>query len=99
MLRLSESVGRSRTTIYVNGGLVGEYARLLEDNCLRALAAGRRVRVLLGHVTAIDEVGRQLLVRLMARGVRLAAMDLYCRELLKAIRRLACGRSGAPRSA
>jgi hypothetical protein len=87
VLRLSQSEGRSQIRIQLSGGLVGEYARLAERCCLEALAAGKRVQVLLRQVTAVDEAGRQLLSTLMRRGVRLRAVDLYCKELLKALRR------------
>ena len=99
VLHLSQSEGRSHVTIQLNGGLVGEYARLAEQCCLEALAAGKRVQVLLRQVTAVDEAGRQLLSSLMGRGVRLRAVDLYCKELLKAIRRSLKPRPPASRSA
>ncbi|MGB9604637.1 MAG: hypothetical protein ACP5U2_18040 [Bryobacteraceae bacterium] len=99
MLRISESRNGEQTTVQINGGLVGEYARLTEQCCARTLAAGRRVRVLLRHLTAIDEAGRQLLAALVRRGVKLQALDLYSKELLRVIRRSAGGRSRQPRSA
>jgi ABC-type transporter Mla MlaB component len=87
VFRLSQSQGPLRTTIRIYGSLAGEYARLAEQCCRQALAAGKRVQVLLEEVTAIDESGRQLLLQWLRHGVRLRAFDLYCKELLKVIRR------------
>ena len=87
MFRLSQSQNPLRTTIRIYGALVGEYARLAEQCCLQALAAGKRVHILLKQVTAVDESGRQLLLDWVRRGIRLRAFDLYCKELLKVIRR------------
>ncbi len=92
MFRLSESGGAERTVIRISGGLVGEYARLAEETCAKAIAAGKRVQVLLQQLTGVDEMGRQMLIELIRRGVALRGLDLYSKQLLKIIRRS----SGSP---
>ncbi|MCS7314271.1 MAG: hypothetical protein RMI94_04130 [Bryobacterales bacterium] len=87
MFRLDESERRQSTTIHINGGLVADCARLLEQRCREAMAAGRKVHVVLGRLTAADETGRQLLARLARWGVKLRALDLYAQALLDSIRR------------
>lgn len=86
MFRLNEFRGRRHTTIQINGGLAGECARLLEQRCREAMASGHKVQLVLGRLTWADEGGRQLLARLAGWGVKLRALDLYARELLRTIR-------------
>lgn len=97
MFRLEESVRRERTTIHIDGRLVAECARLLEQRCREAMAAGRRVQVVLGRLTGADETGCRLLAHLATLGVKLRALDLYAKELLRSIRRQAMARSRPPR--
>lgn len=93
MFRLEEFRRRRGVTIHIVGGLVGECARLLEQRCREALTAGRRVQVVLGRLTGADEAGCQLLGRLAGWGVKLRALDLYAKELLRGIRLQAMARS------
>lgn len=87
MFRLKESHGPTRTVIRIDGRLAGDYVRLAEEHCLRALEAGRRVEVFLRELTALDAAGRDLLLGLARRGVRLRAWGPYFSHLLKLIRR------------
>lgn len=89
MFRISETKGRSCTVVNIDGRLVGDYVRVAEGCCFRALESARRVEVFLRDVSAVDEAGRDLLCRLARRGVRLRASGLYLSNLVKAIQRSA----------
>lgn len=89
MLRITGTSNPARTLIRLDGALTAEFVSLAEQYCLEALRSGRRVELLLRQVTAIDQAGQELLVRLARQGVRLRALGLYLSELLKRIRRSA----------
>ena len=79
--------------VNIDGQLLGECVRVAEDVCSQALADGKPVCVFLRDVCQIDEAGRELLRRLAARGVRLAASGVYMSHLVKTLRRPASGRA------
>jgi hypothetical protein len=89
MFRVSETKGRSRTVVNIDGQLVGDYVRVVEDCCFRALENARRVDVFLRDVSEVDQAARDLLRRLVRRGVRLRASGVYLSNLVKAIQRSA----------
>lgn len=71
--------------INVDGQLLGDYVRLVEDCCSKALSSGRPVCVFLRDVSAIDDAGRSLLRRLAGLGVRLHASGVYMSHLVKTL--------------
>jgi ABC-type transporter Mla MlaB component len=89
MFRVSETKGRSRTVVNIDGQLVGDYVRVVEDCCSRALERAKHVDVLLRDVSAVDQAGRDLLCRLVRQGVRLRASGVYLSHLVKVIERCA----------
>lgn len=100
MFRISEAKSRSRRVVNIDGQLVGDYVRVAEDCCFRALERVKHLDVFLRDVSAVDEAGRDLLCRLVQRGVRLHASGVYLSNLVKAIQRAAAspGQAGSAKT-
>lgn len=89
MFRISETKNRSRRVLNIDGQLAGDYVRVAEDCCSRALERGKHLAVFLRDVSAVDEAGLDLLRRLVRQGVRLHASGVYLSHLVKVIQRSA----------
>ena len=63
--------------VTIDGQLQGDYVRVVEDCCSQALNGGRRLRIFLRDVSAIDDAGRSLLRRLASQGARLHGSGVY----------------------
>lgn len=83
--RVSEIDSRSRTTILIDGDLVGDCVQIVEDCCNRAMSLGKRIHVFLRDTLVVDEAGRTLLRRLGAKGARLHASGIYTSYILKTL--------------
>jgi hypothetical protein len=79
------SSARKKTTITVDGQLMGEYADAVENWCTQESAQGRPVHLLLREVVDIDERGRAMLARMAALGVSLNAAGIYSSYIVAAI--------------
>ena len=77
MFRVSKNEERSRTVITIDGELAGEHTGVVEVCCGQAASSGLPVELRLRNVTAVDEDGRALLVRLTAMGVRVSGCGVY----------------------
>lgn len=85
ILRVNQAQNRFGTVVNVYGQLVGDHVQVVEDCCLKALLNGKPVRVFLRDVSAIDAAGRDLLRRLVERGVRLLGSGIYTSHLVKSL--------------
>lgn len=73
--------------VSIDGQLLAEYVPLAEDCCSQAIAAGKAVTLVLHDVSAIDEAGRSMLLRLAARGVRLCGSGIYTGHIIRTLQR------------
>ena len=87
MFRITQTDYPKRTMLVVEGELSGDDLGIIEKACLEALSKHNRVVVLLKEITRIDERGKVFLKRLATTGVRMRALGIYSRFLL---RRLMC---------
>lgn len=83
--RVSEIDSRSRTTILIDGDLVGDCVQIVEDCCDQAMSLGKRVHIFLRGALVVDEAGRALLRRLRANGARLHAIGIYTSYILETL--------------
>lgn len=83
MLKLSADQEASKTTLRVEGRIVGPWVRELREACDRVLQAGSSLTVDLGGVTFVDRQGAALCQRLRARGVALVNGSTFVSEQLK----------------
>ena len=83
--RVSEIDSRSRTSIFIDGDLVGDCVQIVEDCCNRAMSLGKRIHVFLRDTLVVDEAGRTLLRHLGARGARLHGSGIYTSYILKTL--------------
>jgi hypothetical protein len=77
MIRVLTTSEPNAITITVDGHLVGDYIDAVETNVHHACGQRRPVHLYLRDVSLIDQLGRALLSRLAARGVRLSASGIY----------------------
>jgi hypothetical protein len=90
IFRLSQTTDPLGTTIVnIDGELVGEYVPATENCCSQALSLGTPVSVFLRDVTTIDESGRNMLRRLVRKGVRLLASGVYTSHLVETLKHAA----------
>ena len=85
MIRIMTATEPKLITITVDGELSGEYVDAVENCVARAIAQRPRIRLFLRDVSSIDERGRALLARLVAKGVRLRAAGVYCSYIVAKI--------------
>jgi hypothetical protein len=73
---MKSDVGK-RTILTMDGQLCGEYVEVVEICFNRALSEGKPIDVFLHNVSAIDDSGRALPMRLAAQGASLLAAGVY----------------------
>ena len=72
VLRITREEGsRSRSTLKLEGNVVGEWAALLERECSALLRSRRAVSLDLAGVTFVDQAGVRTLGRLSRTGVEI----------------------------
>ena len=77
MIRVTKSEQWGRSIITIDGHLSRDYIEVVETCCKQAVLEGMPVDVFLHDVLTIDESGRALLARLVAKGIRLRATEIY----------------------
>jgi hypothetical protein len=95
MFRVTKAEERSKTTITIDGHLSGESVATVETCCNQAGSDGKPVQLYLRDVTSVDQAGKNLLSRLAAKGVGLAAAGVYTSYLIQT---LSCGESDSRNS-
>lgn len=85
MFRLSQGRSRSGTVVTIDGQLFAEHVPLVEQFCIQALEGGQPVSLFLRDVSTIDKAGRDLLCRVLKRGIRLQACGVYMSHLVKTL--------------
>jgi len=88
MFRITKAEERSKTILTIDGQLSGESIATVETCCNQACSDGKPVQLYLRDVTSVDQAGQNLLSRLAAKGVHLAASGVYTSYLVQA---LTCG--------
>ena len=84
MLRITRTVTRGhRTTLVVEGLLVGRYVKLLEAECFERLEEGRELKLDLSSVSYADRDGTSMVSKLLGRNVEMIACSPYVRELIE----------------
>lgn len=96
MIRVTKSERRGRTIITIDGQLSGDYIEVVETCCKQAVSGGRPVDVFLRDVLTIDESGRALLTRLVAKGIRLLATGMYTSNVVGDLVAASSRASGSP---
>ena len=92
MFRLSTTDEDGATVFTMDGQLLGEYTKFIEESCDSAAKTGKRVHLHLRDVSAIDEGGRSLLGRLANKGVEIRASGIYTSYVVQALNREASER-------
>jgi hypothetical protein len=85
MFRISKVDEESRTVMTIEGQLSGDYIEAVETCCDQAISTGRQVDLFLRDVSTIDQRGRALLRRLVAKGVHLLASGVYTSYLVQTL--------------
>jgi len=83
MIHISRTEEPSGTLLTVDGQLSGDSIDVVETCCTQARSAGKAVQVFLRDVTGVDQAGRMLLSRLVAKGIRLIASGVYTSYLVE----------------
>lgn len=84
MLRITKTVTRGhRTTLVVEGLLVGRYVKLLEAECIEQLEEGRELELDLSSVSYADPDGASMVSKLLGRDAEMIACSPYVRELIE----------------
>jgi hypothetical protein len=83
MIHISRTEETSRTLLTVDGQLSGDSIDVVETCCTQARSGGKPVQVFLRDVTGVDQSGRMLLMRLLARGIGLVASGVYTSYLVQ----------------
>jgi hypothetical protein len=83
MIHISKTEEPSRTLLTIDGQLSGDSIDVIETCCTQARSGGKAVQVFLRDVTGVDQGGRMLLSRLIAKGIRLAASGVYTSYLVQ----------------
>ena len=95
-IRVTKSGRRGRTIITIDGHLSGDYIEVVETCCKQAVLEGMPVDVFLHDVSTIDESGRALLTRLVAKGIRLLATGIYTSHVVQDLVAASSRASGSP---
>lgn len=82
---VSKVDSRSRTAIFIDGDLVGQYVQIAEECCNQAMALGKRVHIFLRGALVVDEAGRALLRKLGESGAHLHAIGVYTSYILQSL--------------
>lgn len=85
MIRVMQAEERSRTVVTIDGQLSADCITVVEACCSQAASFGKPVHLYLRDVSSVDEAGKMLLRRLLAKGVRLAASGLYTSYLVQSL--------------
>jgi len=93
MIRVMKSEEPTRFIVTVDGDLSGDHIAVVEFCCQEAESSGKPVELVLRDVTIVDHVGRSLLGRLAAKGVRLIADGVYTSYLVESLASAGSGRS------
>jgi len=83
VFRVSKAEEQSRTTVTIEGELLGDSIEVVEICCEQAISVGKPVRLFLRDVSTVDRAGRALLSRLAAKGVRLLGSGVYTADLVR----------------
>ena len=83
MLRITRTDHRNHILISIEGKLVGDNIEVAELTCGEALATNTPVTVFLKGVTEIDANGHAFLRRLVMARVRLRALGIYSRYIVR----------------
>ena len=95
IIHVSQVDRRSRTEVIIDGELAGEYVCVAETCCTQVLASGRRLLIFLRNVSAVDESGRGLLLRLLEKGAGLSGSGLYTEHIVQRLRLMRAARDEA----
>lgn len=85
MFRITRAEGRSKTVLTVDGQLSDESITAVETCCNQAKSSGKPVQLYLRDVTSVDQAGQNLLSRLAAGGVSVAAAGVYTSYLVETL--------------
>jgi len=96
MIRVTKNEEQSRSIVTVDGDLSGEHIAVVETCCNQARSGGKPVWLFLRDCTTVDQVGRMLLGRLAAKGVRLLASGVYTSYLVQALNRVETAPRNSP---
>ena len=99
MIRVTKSEKAKRTIFAIDGQLSGNYIEVVETCCNQAVLEGKPVDFFIQDVLAIDESGRALLSRLVAKGIRLLATGLYTSYVVRTLVAGGSRASGSPSAA
>lgn len=86
MFRVIKSEEQARTVITFEGELSGEGLEVVEAYCDEEASGGRQVDLELRELVTIDESGRALLARLVAKGIHLIPRGLYTTHIVQRLR-------------
>lgn len=88
MFHISQTKSQSRTTVVVDGPLVGDYTGVAEMCCQQASSCGQSVDVLFRDLSDIDPAGLDLLGRLVASGVHVQVTGIYTSYIMEKLRHI-----------
>jgi hypothetical protein len=77
MIRLSTNEEGGKTVITVDGQLLSDHIEVIEDCCSRAMLGGKPVQLFLQDVSSVDQTGRSMLRRLVAKGIEIRAAGVH----------------------
>jgi hypothetical protein len=80
----------------IDGQISGDYIEVVETCYKQAVLEGMPVDVFLHDVLTIDESGRALLTRLVAKGIRLVAIGIYTSHVVRDLVAASSRVSGSP---
>lgn len=87
MFRISRDDQPSQTVITIDGDLTGECVGVADSYCSQILEHGRCVLVVLREVSAVDNKGRELLLRLVKAGAGLRGIGMYTSYVVAQVNR------------
>jgi len=77
MIRLSTNEEGGKTVVTVDGQVLSDHLEVIEDCCSREMSRGKPVQLFLRDVSSVDQTGRSMLRRLVAKGIEIRATGVY----------------------
>ena len=85
MMRINRTDHPKHILLVIEGKLAGDNVEVIEAACEEALSTKVAVTVFLKNVTGMDEAGQKLLTRLAGTRIRLRALGIYSRFLVRRV--------------
>ncbi len=85
MIRVIKLEEELKTVITIDGVVSADCLAVIETCCNQARSKGKPVHVVLRDVSAVDQAGQTLLMRLATEGIRVVGSGVYTSYLVESL--------------